>query len=113
MNTVELMYEIKKMPLMVFLANGLGNKEQWKLLRKARTGRIVIRVIEGGNEFMKPGQSLSGKTPGIVVGFPVAIEYPNGWYSSTAVEKINWAEDGESGTFKTLKSSYSFHFCKY
>lgn len=112
MNMVELMNEIKEMPLKVFLAKGLGSKEQWRNLRKARSGRVVVRIIEGGNEYLKLGQSLSGNTPGIAVGFPVAIEYPNGWYSSTAVEKIDWAEDAESGTFKTLKSTYSFHFCK-
>lgn len=112
MNCVELMKTLTEMSLGEFLAKGMGTTAEWERLQTAKRGRIVVRIIEGGNEYLKLGQSLSGTTPCLAVGFPVAIDYPKGWYSSTAVEDIHWNDDGESGIFKTLCSIYSFHFCR-
>ena len=72
----------------------------------AKKGRLVIRIIEGGNEYMKVEQSKSGSTRAFAEGLPLVIEYPNGSYQSTIIRTIDW----EAGTFRTKCSTYHFHF---
>lgn len=105
---IEQLKDLKSLTQEDFVNLEYGTAEEWTSLQDAPSGRIVIRIIEGGNEYMKVGQSLSGTTPFLCIGFPVLVEYPKGYYKSTAVESINW----EQGTFRTKCSTYSFHFCK-
>lgn len=105
---IELLKDLRSLTQEDFINQGYGTADEWTSLQEAPSGRIVVRIIEGGNPYMKVGQSLSGTTPYLCVGFPVLVEYPNGCYKSTAVESINW----DQGTFRTKCSTYSFHFCK-
>lgn len=77
-----------------------------RLIQNAKKGRMVIRIIEGGNEYLKVGDSVSGTTRAFSERLPLVIEYPNGHYQSTGIERIDW----QAGTFKTLCSVYHFHF---
>lgn len=78
----------------------------YQKIADARKGRMVIRLIEGGNEYMKMGDSHSGTTRAFAVGLPLVIEYPNGYYQSSEVQSIDW----EAGTFRAVCSTYHFHF---
>lgn len=85
-----------------------GDVSFWNAWHNAKRGRLVIRLIEGGNEYMKVGDSYSGTTRALAVGLPLVIEYPKGYYQSSFVKEIDW----ENGTFRTQCSTYSFHFCQ-
>lgn len=82
------------------------DNDLYHAIYKAKKGRLVIRIIEGGNEYMKVGQSKSGSTRAFTEGLPLVIEFPNGYYQSTVIELIDW----EAGTFRTKCSTYHFHF---
>lgn len=81
----------------------------WKAMRCCNDGEIVIRIIEGGNSIMKVGDSKCGYTPGLIVGAPIVLEQPNGSrYQGGVIESIDW----DNETFKTVQSTYSFHFVR-
>lgn len=82
------------------------DNDLYHAIYNAKKGRLVIRIIEGGNEYMAVGQSRSGSTRALAEGLPLVIEFPNGSYQSTIVRTIDW----ESGTFRTKCSTYHFHF---
>lgn len=82
------------------------DNDLYHAIYKAKKGQLVIRIIEGGNEYMKVGHSKSGTTRALAEGLPLVIEFPNGSYQSTIVRTIDW----EAGTFRTKCSTYHFHF---
>jgi len=84
-----------------------GDPNIYRYWSHAKRGRLVIRLIEGGNPYMKVGDSLSGTTRAFNVGLPLVVEYPNGHYQSSFVLNVDW----KNGTFCTAQSKYSFHFC--
>lgn len=57
-----------------------GEPHIWRYWTHAKRGRLVIRLLEGGNKYMKVGDSYSGTTRAFNVGLPLVIEYPNGYY---------------------------------
>ncbi|MDO4497551.1 MAG: hypothetical protein Q4B58_06970 [Bacteroidales bacterium] len=80
----------------------------WDGLHIARYAEqeVVIRLMAGGNEYMQPGDSKCGVTPGIGLDVPIVIEHPNGsWYRGGTILEIDWEDE----TFKTAQSTYSFH----
>lgn len=82
------------------------DNDLYHAIYNAKKGRLVIRIIEGGNEYMTVGQSKSGTTRAFAEGLPLVIEYPSGSYQSTIIRTIDW----ETGTFRTKCSTYHFHF---
>jgi len=83
-----------------------GEPHIWRYWTHAKRGRLVIRLMEGGNKYMKVGDSCSGTTRAFNVGLPLVIEYPNGYYQSSFVLDIDWKNE----TFCTQGSKYTFHF---
>ena len=77
-------------------------------LKDAPKGEVVIRLIEGGNEYMKVGDTKCGYTPGIKVGYHVWVQSPNGYYMTSEVQSIDFAAE----TFTCFQSTYHFHFVK-
>ena len=77
-------------------------------LKDAPKGEVVIRLIEGGNEYMKVGDTKCGYTPGIKVGYHVWVESPKGSYMTSEVQSIVFAAE----TFTCVQSTYHFHFVK-
>ena len=77
-------------------------------LKEAPKGEVVIRLIEGGNEYMIVGDTKCGYTPGIKVGYHVWIQSPKGSYMTSEVQSIDFAAE----TFTCVQSTYHFHFVK-
>ena len=77
-------------------------------LKDAPKGEVVIRLIEGGNEYMIVGDTKCGYTPGIKVGYHVWIQSPKGSYMTSEIQSIDFAAE----TFTCVQSTYHFHFVK-
>ena len=77
-------------------------------LNDAPKGEVVIRLIEGGNEYMKVGDTKCGYTPGIKVGYHVWVQSPKGFFMTSEVQSIDFAAE----TFTCVQSTYHFHFVK-
>lgn len=85
-----------------------GSEAVWEAWHTAKRGEMVIRLIEGGNEYMKVGDpSCCGMVRAFAVGLPIVVVQPNGaWYQSSCIREIDW----EKGIFRTECSTYTFHF---